>query len=395
MKFLYVSSVSKSRQYSGILKKVAGQTKGVSELGWDAFYTCMEGDSVTLCKGDDTLQRETFPGGLRWRDRQKTVADKICGFVENGKYDAVYIKGFLASPYACKIAACAKKSNQKCRVIFEIATYPYWGEYKRFLRVDCKKKDRRAFAGHMLEICQHIMSVPHMKRAVDALAVFGQPAEKLWGIPVITIDNGVDVQKILLRRKADLPVDAAVQILGVAGTSVAHGYSRVIEGLALYKKSVNAKHDVKFDIVGANETIEQLKSLVKELDLQENVLFLGYKTSDELSQLYNMCDVAVSSLGVYKLGLTYLCPLKSREYCAAGMPFLYAYEDTLPPDAPFAMKIPNNSSPVNIGDVVKFAENCRRNPEISVKERQYAESHYDWKIIMKRVLDFAGADDKE
>lgn len=394
MKFLYVSSVSKSRQYSGILKKVAGQTKGVSELGWDAFYTCMEGDSVTLCKGDDTLQRETFPGGLRWRDRQKTVADKICGFVENGKYDAVYIKGFLASPYACKIAACAKKSNQKCRVIFEIATYPYWGTWLQLLKTDFKDHQLRSFLGHLFEISQHITSMPQMKRNVDMLAVFGKPVKRLWKIPCVMLDNGItftDFHSKTYRYAKD-----GIHILGVVGTTLSHGYSRVLNGIAKYKDQGGfAKMPVYFDIVGGNDTIKELKSEVLKLQIAQNVSFLGYKNSKELQQLYDYCDIAVSVLGGFSYHLNYMSPIKSREYCAAGMPFLYAYEDTLPPDAPFAMKIPNNSSPVNIGDVVKFAENCRRNPEISVKERQYAESHYDWKIIMKRVLDFAGADDKE
>ena len=394
MKFLYVSSVSKSRQYSGILKKVVGQTKGVSELGWDAFYTCMEGDSVTLCKGDDTLQRETFPGGLRWRDRQKTVADKICGFVENGKYDAVYIKGFLASPYACKIAACAKKSNQKCRVIFEIATYPYWGTWLQLLKTDFKDHQLRSFLGHLFEIGQHITSMPQMKRNVNMLAVFGKPVKRLWKIPCVMLDNGItftDFHSKTYRYAKD-----GIHILGVVGTTLSHGYSRVLNGIAKYKDQGGfAKMPVYFDIVGGNDTIKELKSEVLKLQIAQNVSFLGYKNSKELQQLYDYCDIAVSVLGGFSYHLNYMSPIKSREYCAAGMPFLYAYEDTLPPDAPFAMKIPNNSSPVNIGDVVKFAENCRRNPEISVQERQYAADHYDWKIIMKRVLDFADADDKE
>ncbi|ARP51140.1 glycosyltransferase [Caproicibacterium sp. XB2] len=394
MKFLYVSNVSKAKQYAGILKKVAGQTEGVAQLGWEAHYTCVDGSSVLLCSADGSkLQRKDFPSGLRWHEQQQSIARCISEFAADGRYDAVYIKGFLANPYALQTAASAKNVNPACRVIFEIATYPYWGEYKRFLHVDLQKKDRRSMAGHLLEIWQHATTVPHMKQYVDALAVFGAPISRLWGIPAITIDNGVAVGKIAPKQVSSS--DGTIRLLGVAGTSVAHGYSRVLEGLAQYKKEKAPQDpEVCFEIVGANETIEAMKARAESLSLGSSSAFLGYKNAKELSVLYNQCDAAVSSLGVYQIGLTWLSPLKSREYCAAGIPFLYAYEDTLPKDVAFAMKIPNDSSPVNIAAVVRFVERCRQNPDISRQERQYAADHFDWKIIMEKVLRFAGAADK-
>lgn len=392
MKFLYASSVSRSRQYSGILKKVVGQTRGVARLGWEAFYTCVESSSVALySEADLPVQQKPFEPGMRWRKQQKAITDRICDLAQKGAYDAVYIKGFLASPYAYRIAAAAKAGNPACKVIFEIATYPYRGEYKQFFRVDRQKKDIRAFMGHLLEVFQHFTSAPRMKRKVDALAVFGQPIKRLWGIPAQTIDNGIEVDKITVKQERRQPGEA-VHLLGVAGTSVAHGYFRVLEGLVQYRSSrLTGDPDVFFDLVGANETINALKTYADEQKLGGSVSFLGYKNAQELAKYYNQCDAAVSSLGVYQIGLTYLSPLKSREYCAAGIPFLYAYEDTLPADAPFTLKIPNDPSPVNIEDVVKFVENCRSDPGLPAKERQFAKDHYDWKIIMKRVLDFAGA----
>ena len=40
-KFLYAAAVSTDMQYSGILRKVAGQTGGMERLGWDAAYRCV------------------------------------------------------------------------------------------------------------------------------------------------------------------------------------------------------------------------------------------------------------------------------------------------------------------------------------------------------------------
>ena len=391
MKFLYVSFVSRAKQYSGILKKVAGQTDGVARLGWDARYVCADGNDVVLCGGEEP-ESKTIAEGLRWRGRQAATAEKICEFIAEGRYDLVYIKGFLANPYALRIADAAKSANPRCRVIYEIATYPYWGEYRRFFRVDWKRRDARAFAGHLLEAAQHWATAPRMKRSVDALVVFGQPVERLWGIPAVTIDNGVSVDRIEPRDSSGRMPGAAIRLLGVAGTSVAHGYDRVLDGLAQYRKAKPpGGPEVFFDLVGENETVRALRARTAELGLEDAVSFLGYRDSGELALLYNRCDAAVSSLGVYRIGLKWLSPLKSREYCAAGIPFLYAYEDTLPGNATFAMKIPNDPSPVDIAAVVRFVERCRGNPAVSRRERQYAEEYFDWKIIMKRVLLFVGA----
>lgn len=391
MKFLYASFVSNAQQYSGILKKVVGQTTGVSQLGWETHYTSVDGDSVLLNTGADSPLRKTFAHGLRWRDRQSVITEKICEFIADGGYDAIYIKGFLTTPYTYRIAVCSKAANPGCKVIFEIATYPYWSTYRRFLKDDLKTRSTRAFAGHMLEILQHFVTVPRMKRQVDVLAVFGLPVEKLWGISAVMVDNGVATDGIRLRRLSEKQ-GKGIDLLGVAGTTVSHGYSRIIEGLAEYEKSGKASQTpVTFQIVGENETILALKKQAEELHVENRVRFLGYKNSEGLAELYDACDIAVSVLGGYQFHLNYMSPIKSREYCAAGIPFVYAYEDTLPDDAPFVLKIPNDSSPADIAAIAEFAEHCRRNPEISAQEREFAKNHYDWKIIMKRVLDFAGA----
>ena len=47
-KFLYAAAVSTDMQYSGILRKVAGQTGGMERLGWDAAYTCVCGNCLLV-----------------------------------------------------------------------------------------------------------------------------------------------------------------------------------------------------------------------------------------------------------------------------------------------------------------------------------------------------------
>jgi glycosyltransferase involved in cell wall biosynthesis len=131
---------------------------------------------------------------------------------------------------------------------------------------------------------------------------------------------------------------------------------------------------------------------VKNRGLEDDVECRGFLQGEELMRVYASADVGVSTLGCYRRGLTHCSSLKAREYCAAGLPFLYAYEDdAMEENPPFALRLPNDSSPVDIGLVVSFAKRCRDDPSLSKREREFARQKYDWKAILKRVLVFAGA----
>ena len=386
-KFLYAATVSTAMQYSGILRKIAGQTAGMARLGWNASYTCVE-ENCLLRRTGEQEERFPFPACTRWSEQQKHLANAIGALLEEDPCDMVYIKGFLTNPYHRMIAKAAKQANPSCRVVFEVATYPYWGEYKRFFRVDMQKKNARAFLGHVKEVLQHAGTTLTFSRYVDTVVTFGEQTDSLWGIPAINVDNGVEVDAIPLRE--DRAPRDSIHLLGVVGTSVVHGYERVLQGMQAYREKENGM-PVFFRVVGNNETIVDLKRMAASLGLGDRVEFLGYKNAAELAQLYCESDVGISPLAEYRVGLNRLSPLKSREYLASGLPLFFAYEDSLlTPDLPFVKIFPNDSSPINIEEVVDFVSACRADPELPEKERRFAKEHFDWEIIMKQILDFTG-----
>ena len=108
--------------------------------------------------------------------------------------------------------------------------------------------------------------------------------------------------------------------------------------------------------------------------------------------LYQTADVGISTLGCYRRGLTRCSSLKAREYAAAGLPFLYAYDDdSLTGKEPFALRVPNDDTPVDMEQLIAFVERCRRQADCSRQERTFAEEQYDWKAMMQRILAFLGA----
>lgn len=85
----------------------------------------------------------------------------------------------------------------------------------------------------------------------------------------------------------------------------------------------------------------------------------------------------------------YASPRVAKLFCAAGIPFLYAYEDlSLDTRTPFALKLANLDAPVRMELVGEFVWRCRLNPHLARAERKFAESNYDWRVMMKRILEF-------
>ena len=144
--------------------------------------------------------------------------------------------------------------------------------------------------------------------------------------PHITIGNGLDVNSVPIRiAKPYVDTELELHILCVANVSKWHGLDRLLKGMATYCSNTC----IIFHIAGEGAQIPLLKQLVEKLNLQDSVIFHGFKTGDELDTLFNSCHIAVGSLGIHRIGLNEASILKAREYCARGIPYIIACADRI------------------------------------------------------------------
>jgi len=100
----------------------------------------------------------------------------------------------------------------------------------------------------------------------------------------------------------------------------------------------------------------------------------------------------VGSLGIHRIGLKEASILKAREYCARGIPFIYGIADPdFPADFPYILHLPADESPIDIEQVITFADRVLADPDHPQKMHRYAEEHLDWSVKMKRLKDFLEA----
>jgi hypothetical protein len=83
------------------------------------------------------------------------------------------------------------------------------------------------------------------------------------------------------------------------------------------------------------------------------------------------------------------CPLKVREYAAHGLPFVYAFIDPdFPENWPFALRLPADDSPIDVGRIVRFAEELYAAGDPGPSIHAFALAHLDWKAKLVRLYDF-------
>ena len=204
----------------------------------------------------------------------------------------------------------------------------------------------------------------------------------------ILIGNAVNVNAIPARKNLPNWPAQQLKLIGVAQLASWHGYDLVIRAMSEFRKTKDKKYDVKFTVIGVGQELSHLKTLAKTLLLEDCVIFTGNLQGDELYKKYDDAHLAISSLGLHRIGLTYSSVLKAREYCAIGIPFLATGIDPdFCPEIAFRYEI---KSPENVGSIVEFFTYLQCVNQFPKPEtiRKYAEENLDFGKKVKLILEF-------
>ncbi len=384
---MYLTFQEDALLYVGVVRKIGWQAQAFRKLGYDVTYSLWKGLTYRFVTGERVETRTVPPGGGLMH-RFSRVAQE---YLASHPFDVLYLRLDRVSPDVVALCRTARANGAKT-VVIEFPNYPYLMDYLH--SVDgVRPFPHRAFlrAKVLATAAADRLAAPRLKGLVDAVALIGNPAESYFGIPAVNISNGVDVDamsQVPPKRNED-----EIVLVGVAGTLWWQAYDRVLEGMHAYRQAHPEGPRLRFVMVGGDaKEMPDFLGQVRRLGLDDAVECPGFKTGAELDAIYARADLGVSKLGCYRRGLQSCSSLKAREYCAKGLPFLYTCEDSIQDEnVDFALRVPNDPSPVDMEAVVRFVQSCRQNGGLAAREREFAREHYDWKNIMKRVLVFAGA----
>lgn len=127
-----------------------------------------------------------------------------------------------------------------------------------------------------------------------------------------------------------------------------------------------------------------LTKLTRDLNLDKYVHFHGNSFGEELDDFFERSDFGIASLGRHRSGITKIKTLKTREYAARGIPFIYSEEDDDFDKMPFVIKAPADETPIDINSIVEFNKSLKLEPS---DIRKSIENTLSWKIQMQKVID--------
>jgi len=163
-----------------------------------------------------------------------------------------------------------------------------------------------------------------------------------------------------------------------------HGLDRLLAGLNRYQGEVNIYLELAGNIFSGQlkESIKKCNDLNKGIQITAHGIVLG----EALDSLYEKADIGISSLAIHRNGMVEACVLKTREYCARGLPFVYAYDDPdLSGNENYALKIPADESPVDIDNIIEFIDRVRNSVDTRITMRNDAAERMSWGAKFKSL----------
>lgn len=280
----------------------------------------------------------------------------------------LYIRYQGCSPVFLRMLGRLRRANPGLVILLELPSYPYHSE-STTLRQKLLSLLDRASRGSL-------------HRHVDRIVTFSGE-QRIFGIPTIRTDNGVDVASLTLLPRP--PAGDGLRLFGLANLSFWHGYDRVIAGLADYRAR-GGQRDIQFDIVGTGAELQRLQDQSRQAGLEDVVHFWGPRRGRELDDIVARAHVGISSIGMHRLDVD-TSNLKSREFCARGLPFLIGYEDRdFGPGLPFVFRVPADDSAVDVAELAAgYDRLCQSHPDYPRVMRDYAEKGLTWQAKMQPV----------
>ncbi|MCI9399466.1 MAG: glycosyltransferase [Lachnospiraceae bacterium] len=347
---------------TGLEKKIMGQIESMEQGFGKIYYTCYSYPKAFLMDKDQIVEESP---AITDKDYVNVLVD----WMQRYNVTKTYIRYAISNKWF--IDLLKYQNVHKIKTVLEIATYPYDSEMSEGI---LKTQD----VCYRQEISQYI----------NMITTYSSDKE-IWGSPCIRLLNGINIENIpVIKKKKE---KKKIVFIAVSSMQFWHGYERFLEGMYIYYKN-DGSYDLKLKLIGSGLEEKGYKELVDKYNLKNHVEFLGLIATNEskkLDEQFAMSDIAVGSLGMYKIAIEEGSPIKGAEYCARGIPFICGYRDLrFPSDWEFMLNVSNSSTLVDMNEVISFFENVTSKQDYRLQMRNYAKQHLTWNSIMKPVIEY-------
>ncbi len=208
------------------------------------------------------------------------------------------------------------------------------------------------------------------------------PEEKIVRLPV-----GLDLSLYTFQERVAPQNDTPIKLLTVARLVEKKGIEYSIKAVAqLIKKHPN----IEYNIVGDGPLLNQLQQLVVELNLQDSVHLLGWKTKEEVQKYYEKAHIFVLASVTASNNDREGQGLVLQEAQAMGLPVLATLHNGFPDSViqgKSAFLVPEKDIDALVEKLIYLVENPEQWAEMGNIGRRYVEENFDIHDLNQQLLD--------
>ena len=354
----------------GITKKIRSEIQAMRRMGMTVTYTAYDGDGVSVFDNQDVVVfHRKFPFSVGFIDRkiryywlEKVALDYL---KQSEGFDLGYMR--IGAPNGIFFRICDVLKSKGAKLVGESLAYFPGIQYK-------------SLNGKYI-IAMYKRHSERFSQYFEYFLAEGNLTE-IHGVKAYTMNMGVETSIITPHSYEGDTM--SLNMISVANENVYHGYDRLIMSLWTYKQKYPGAQ-VFIHLVGTIS--EKTKQLIEKYQLEKSVLLYGKRSGAELDEIYNKCNIGLGPFGQHRVGGKKDTGLKTKEYFAKGLPYIYSgSEPTVPEDYPYICNFPSDESMVDFECVWKFYESYRNDPQVVQRMRDFAHAHYSWDTIMGEAL---------
>ena len=357
----------------GITQKVKKQIEAFQELGYDVIYSGYLEDGVAIfdSTGNILVKKKFFlKNGKINHILRRYMLLLLCKdyFLKNDvELEFSYLRYHFFDSFYINLLKVLKKKSKK--VIMEAHSYPVFVKKDRFNPIKILDE---IYSKKAHKYCDYIASMTNLKTICE--------------IPTYEIENTLNIDDFKIKEYKR--VENKFIFINVAFENITHGLDRLIKGISNYYKTIYKTTSIDIELLLIGEYSNSTKKLVEDLSLSEKVKFLGKMKRNEIDTYIDEAHFAVGSMGNHRANSYYGSALKTKEYIARGIPFVYGWEERILINFPFAYKVPLNEEPVDIKKILEFYRKIE-NKDLAIKMRKFLEeNNRSWQQQFYELLKF-------
>ena len=302
-------------------------------------------------------------------ENRTNIFETAIDMIYNNHIEIIYIRHMVPSIGLIRFLSQCKHAGVK--ILYEIPTYPYYGE-----QIKASRNKPRT----ILRLTYETVFWPMIYSKLDYLVVIKSNTKVKMYSKMVCITNGVDPKGIKQKSYTKCNNDI-VSFVAVGTLYPYHGYDRLLYGFKKYGTEVDGK-SIQLHFVGDSPTIKDLEVLSRNLELN-NVYFHGVKTTAQLNELYEDFDIGLGCLALHRRNADIDTTLKIVEYYCRSVPVVTSGESPMDVYHPeYTIHVEDSEEPIDIIDLIHQYSHIRNTDKIW----ETACDKFSWKYIMEDLM---------